>query len=227
MSYSLTEEFQIFLKQKIATGGESVEFEEVVACRLRDIKQSRFGKMFDSGNDMAYLFDDMDEFLANHMKDNKLYDTCVLYIKFPFLREISTALAVMNYHFVHPYMRATGIEGVASSLNHPQFMELMPKLIEDLKNSHSPNDKMDRFVPLPSVLENLTAMNSVVKERFASSKVYIFSLIPRRLADPWHMERMFIINYAIIRLCSEYGHVFLDMRPVFRPGDTGPSVAEI
>ena len=44
MSYSLTEEFQIFLKQKIATGGESVEFEEVVACRLRDIKQSCFGK---------------------------------------------------------------------------------------------------------------------------------------------------------------------------------------
>ena len=81
--------------------------------------------------------------------------------------------------------------------------------------------KMHRFVPLSSILENLTAMNSVVKERFASSKVYIFSLIPRRLADPGHLEREFIIKYAIIRLCSEYGHVFLDMRPVFRPSDTG------
>ena len=37
MSYSQTEEFQIFLEQKIAAGGESAEFEEVVACRLRDI----------------------------------------------------------------------------------------------------------------------------------------------------------------------------------------------
>ena len=64
VSYSMTQEFGTFM-DKDADG--------VLKCRLYNIKQSRFGKLSLAGRDMAYLYDSISRFLADHMKDNNMY----------------------------------------------------------------------------------------------------------------------------------------------------------
>ena len=124
VSYSMTQEFGTFMDK---------DADRVLKCRLYNIKQSRFGKLFLAGRDMAYLYDSISRFLADHMKDNNMYATCVVYIKAPLLMEFSLALGIMYYHFVHPYMRATGIEGSEARLNQVEFMNLNPRLVTDLE----------------------------------------------------------------------------------------------
>ena len=121
VSYSMTDEFTTYLAERGQTN------------LFVDIKKSRFGKFFLVGRDLTCLMADLEKFLDEYMKDNKLYESCQFYINnCPYLFETSISLGLLYYHIVYPLMRATGIEGDFYPFTHDQFLVLLPKLQEDL-----------------------------------------------------------------------------------------------
>ena len=112
---------------------------------LFDIKKARFDKLFLAGRNMAYLFNTTVEFLDNHLKDNRLYDCCVIYIKAPLYFEISAALGLLHYHIILPLLNSFGVNGEIRPLTHKNFLELFPKVVKSLeKLGEDPSKLLDR-----------------------------------------------------------------------------------
>lgn len=139
VSYSMTKEFETYLK------GHNLK------NTLINIKQTRFGKIFLVGRDMAFFLGKIKNFLQNYMKDNRLYTTCVEYISsYPYLMEYSIVLGMMYYHVVLPFMRVSGIEGDCFPLSQKDLTVFMPELYDDLGslcNDPSPLLKNHHNIP--------------------------------------------------------------------------------
>ena len=117
VSYSLTNEFTSFL--------DEIDINNIFV----DIKQARFGKNFLVGRDLSYLLGHITRFLHTHMKENRLYESCLHYIdNCPYLLEVSLSMGILYYHIVYPFMRASGIEGDMCPLQHKDFVVLIPEL---------------------------------------------------------------------------------------------------
>ena len=112
--------------------------------------------------------------------------------------EFSVALGIMYYHFVHPYMRATGIEGSQARLNQVQFMELNPLLVNELEAwaadpTHlSLKDRKGSFQNFPETLK--------VQEKDKKIYDYLFDEV---------LKKELVDVKVVLGLCSAMCHKFV------------------
>ena len=84
---------------------------------------------------LACNFGNVCDFLNKISKENRMFRACELYICCPFLHEIITAVSLIFYHIIAPFLVAIGAETQFGYkvLNHGQLLDFYPKLKNELK----------------------------------------------------------------------------------------------